>query len=172
MIHPRTQALIDLHTRRPARLNPSRGIAASRAAASSPRSCSPTDQPYAPARTYHCASAKCGASVVLAPTSPLPDDWQTVVIAAQRGRAERTGHRCPKCARRSLVFELLADDIALHAIAIADARRLAAWCESQGLDGRGIRIVIRRMKTQHGAEAWARFQAAMESLELGVDDGQ
>lgn len=149
---------------RPARLNPSRGIAASRASAAALRPCAPTQQPFAPTRVYKCP---CGASVVLAPSAPLPGDWQTVVIAARKGRPERVGYRCGRCCRRALVMELLRDDLALRTVAIADARRLAAWAERAGLDERGIRIVIGRMQTERGSEAWARV---IELCLAGLED--
>lgn len=159
MTHPRTQALIDLHTKPAARQNPSHGIAASRASAAAPRPCAPTEQPYAPSRMYACSTRHCGSWVELAPTAPLPDDWITVTIAAERGRAARVGYRCGKCQRRQLVMSLLSDDLALKTLTRHDARRLAAWCERAGLDARGIRIVIGRLQAARGSEAWARMVA-------------
>lgn len=143
------------------RQNPARGIAASRASASTLRPCGPTEQPYRPASVYRCP---CSASVTLAPSAPLPGDWQTVVIPARKGRPERIAYRCPRCVRRQLVLTLLADDLALHTIAISDARRLHAWCERRGLDDRGICTVIRRLQAERGAEAWARL---VERCEIG-----
>lgn len=143
------------------RANPHRAFEASRAAAAALRPCAPTQQPDRPAQVYRCP---CAASVTLAPLAALPGDWQTVVIPARKGRPERVGYRCPRCIRRQLVLTLLADDIALHAIAISDARRLARWCERQGLDHRGICTVIRRLQAERGAEAWARL---VERCEVG-----
>lgn len=143
------------------RQNPARAFEASRASAAALRPCAPTSQPYAPAQVYRCP---CAASVTLAPLAPLPGDWQTVVIAARKGRPERIAYRCPRCVRRQLVLTLLADDIALHAIAIRDARRLAAWCLRNDLDARGICTVVRRLQAERGALAWARL---VERCELG-----
>lgn len=146
------------------RQNPARAFEAARASAAALRPCAPTDHPYAPSRMYACSTRHCGSWVELAPSEPLPADWVTVTIAAKKGQAARTGYRCGKCRRRLLVFELLSDDLALHTIAIADARRLARWCERQGLDNRGICVVIRRLQTERGAEAWARL---VERCEIG-----
>lgn len=139
---------------RPARLNPSHAFAAARASAVALRPCAPTDQPYAPTRRYACP---CGASVELAPSAPLPDGWQTVVIPARKGRPERTAYRCGRCCRRALVMELLRDDLALRTVATRDARRLASWCERNGLDARGIRVVIGRLQAERASESWARI---------------
>lgn len=143
------------------RANPHRAFEASRASAAALRPCAPTEQPYSPTRVYRCP---CSASVTLAPAAPLPGDWQTVVIPARKGRPERVGYRCPRCCRRALVFELLADDIELHKVAKEDALRLARWCERRGLDHRGVRTVIRRLQAERGAVAWARL---VELCEVG-----
>lgn len=145
------------------RSNPHRAFEASRAAAAALRPCAPTEQAVAPPHVYRCP---CSASVTLAPLAPLPGDWQTVVIPARKGRPERVAYRCPRCVRRQLVLTLLADDIALHAIAISDARRLARWCERQGMDHRGICTVIRRLQAERGRMAWARL---VELCEGGMD---
>lgn len=146
----------------PTRLNPARGLAASRASASTLRPCAPTQQVVAPPTVYRCP---CAASVTLAPSAPLPGDWETVVIPARKGRSERVAYRCPRCVRHQLVLTLLADDLALHTIAISDARRLAKWCERQGLDHHGICTVIRRLQAERGATAWARLIERCEGLQ-------
>lgn len=87
---------------------------------------------------------------------------------AQRGAGERTAYRCPRCNRRRLVLELLADDIAGELLTRRDARALAGQLERAGLDSRGVCIVIGRLKAQHAAASWARVLANVAKVEAGL----
>ena len=170
MISPRTQELVDLHAK-PASARARPAVARSRPA-TSPPPCAPTSQPFAPARLYACSTRHCGSWVELAPGDPLPADWITVTIQARKGSAARMGYRCGACRRRVLVFELLSDDLALGTVSRRAALTLARWCESQGLDDRGIRIVIKRLQDAHGAAAWAGVLASAAKVDHEQHQGQ
>ena len=127
------------------------------------RPCAPTEHPFSPGTTHKCP---CGQACHLEPRAPLPDGWITVQVRAKRGGPERVGYRCDRCTRRQLVFELLADDLALGTVTRGDARRLAGWVLKQDLDRRGICVMVRRLQAEHGAAAWAGVMASVEKLEV------